>query len=268
MPDVYATIAEADPETQQRLAEVLELRAADAQQRAMLEAYLSELDFPLQARVLEVGCGPGPVTRVLAAWPGVAEAVGVDPSPVFIARAREKAAGVDRLRFEEGDGRALSFPDGSFHVVVFHTTLCHVPGSDKAVAEAFRVLRPGGLLAIFDGDYASTTLATGDHDPLQSCADAAMATLVHDRWLVRRLSDVVRSSGFEPMRIRSHGFVEVTEPGYMLTLVDRGADALVGMGRIGEELAAALKAEARRRFDRGHFFGHIAYGSILARKPA
>ena len=41
------------------------------------------------ARILEVGCGTGAVTRVLAAWPGVVEAVGVDPSPVFVAKARE-----------------------------------------------------------------------------------------------------------------------------------------------------------------------------------
>jgi hypothetical protein len=54
----------------------------------------------------------------------------------------------------------------------------------------------------------------------------------------------------------------------MLTIVDRGADLLCGSGQIGEETAAALKAEARRRVMAGTFFGHIAYGSLVARKPA
>jgi hypothetical protein len=68
------------------------------------------------------------------------------------------------------------------------------------------------------------------------------------------------------MDFRSHGFVE-TYGGYMLTVVDRGADMLCGSGRIGDETAAALKAEARRRVETGAFFGHIAYVSLTARKP-
>jgi hypothetical protein len=50
--------------------------------------------------------------------------------------------------------------------------------------------------------------------------------------------------------------------------VDLGADALVAAGRIGADLASALKAEARRRVAAGEYFGHIAYLSLVARKPA
>ena len=127
MPDVYAAIAEVDVATQERLAAILELRAADPQQRAMLDSYLSEVGFPPAARVLEIGCGTGSVTRLLARWPGVAEAVGVDPSPVFVAKAGELADELGNVSFEEGDGRALRFADGDFDVVVCHTVLCHVP---------------------------------------------------------------------------------------------------------------------------------------------
>jgi hypothetical protein len=55
MPDVYASIIEADPEFQRRLAEFIELRFADPRQQAMLRAYLSEIEFPQDAIVLEVG---------------------------------------------------------------------------------------------------------------------------------------------------------------------------------------------------------------------
>ena len=87
MPDVYASIESAEEAVQQRLAEVLELRAADAGQQAMLEDYLGELPLPEGARVLEVGCGTGAVARTLAVRPGVGEVVGLDPSPVFVERA-------------------------------------------------------------------------------------------------------------------------------------------------------------------------------------
>ena len=59
MPDVYATISEADLKMQERLADVIELRFADPRQQAMLRAYLSEIEFPRDARVPEIGCGTG-----------------------------------------------------------------------------------------------------------------------------------------------------------------------------------------------------------------
>jgi ubiquinone/menaquinone biosynthesis C-methylase UbiE len=268
MPDIYATIAEASPEIVEGLANVLETRAASAAQREMLKAYLTKVEFSGQARVLEIGCGTGPVSRALAKWPGVGEVVGLDPSPVFLKKARELSAGHPELTFEEGDGRALPFENATFDVAVFHTVLCHVPGPEQALAEAVRAVKPGGQVAVFDGDYATTTLAVGEFDPLQACADAAIAALVHDRWLVRRLPAMLRAQGLEVTSTGSHGFVETTEEGYMLSIAERGAEALAREGRITPDHAEALKQEARRRIKSGEFFGHIAYSSLAARKPA
>jgi ubiquinone/menaquinone biosynthesis C-methylase UbiE len=265
VPDIYATITEVDPAVVERIGEILELRAADEQQRAMREAYLSEIGWPDQARVLEVGCGQGPVARALASSPGIGEVVGVDPSPIFVGKARELAAELANLSFIDGDARALPLDDRSFDVVIFHTTLCHVPRPELALAEAARVLRPEGWLAVFDGDYATTTCASGDHDPLQACADAWVATSVHDRWLMRRVSKLATAAGFDGVSFRSHGCVETPSGGYMLTIVDRGADALLAAGRITAEASAALKDEALRRSSAGRFFGHIAYASLIAR---
>jgi arsenite methyltransferase len=95
-----------------------------------------------------------------------------------------------------------------------------------------------------------------------------MANSVNDRWLGRRLPALVSGCGFEVARFRGHGFVETSEAEYMLTIIDRGADILCSSGRIGDEAAEALKAEARRRVEAGVFFGHIAYVSLTARKPS
>src|SRR4029453_3334350 len=132
------------------------------------------------------------------------------------------AGPVKNLAFQEADGRALSFEDRSFDAVLFHTTLCHIPKPEEALAEALRVLRPGGWLAIFDGDYARTSFAIGNFDPLQCCADATMGGLVYHRWLMRIVPAMLRTAGFDAPQFRSYGYPSLPEPSYMLSLVDRG----------------------------------------------
>jgi SAM-dependent methyltransferase len=113
MADVYATIEDADRAVVEKLAEVLEFRAADPQQIAMREEYLGRVAFRADARVVEVGCGTGAVARAIAARSGVATVIGVDPSPVFIEKARALAADVANVSFLEGDARSLPFDDVS-----------------------------------------------------------------------------------------------------------------------------------------------------------
>jgi hypothetical protein len=121
---------------------------------------------------------------------------------------------------------------------------------------------------VFDGDYVTTTVAIDAFDPLQSTVDAMVAKFLHNPWLPRRLGHILRSMGFAITSLRSHGYTQITEPQYMLTIVDRGADQLAGAGSIGADQAEALKSEARRRAKAGAFFGHISYISLIARKPS
>ena len=164
MPDVWTAVQDLDRATQERLADVLEKRGADAQQHAMRRAFLQEVRFPQDARVLDVGCGTGVLTRVLARWPAVRSVIGVDPAPALLEKARVAAADLPNVSFQEGDGRSLPFDGEMFDVVTSDSMLSHVPGPERAIGEAFRVLRAGGCLAVFDGDYATTTVALADHD--------------------------------------------------------------------------------------------------------
>jgi ubiquinone/menaquinone biosynthesis C-methylase UbiE len=267
VPDVYTKVTEAASPILESLMAALELRGADPQLRAMLSTYLTDAALSEGARVLEVGCGTGAVTRIVARWPGVSAAVGVDQSPVFVAKARELARDLASITFATADGRSLPFAASSFEAVVFHTTLCHVPEPQTMLDEAVRVLRPGGCVAVFEGDYATATLATRARDSLEMCADAFREHFVHDPWLARRLLALVRAAGLQVQSIRSHGYMEALAPGFMLpSWVDMGADALVASGRADASGAADLKAEARRRVATGEYFGHIAYVSLVARK--
>lgn len=266
MRDLYAHITEVAPDIQERLAGVLEMRATDARQVEMLKSYLSEISFRNEACVLEIGCGTGAVTRTLASWPGVFRVVGIDPSETFIARARELSERFHNISFAVADGRSFALDDASFDVVVVHTTLCHVPEPEKLLAQAYRVLRPGGWLAVFDGDYSTATVAIGDFDPLEVCIDAFRSGFVHDQWIIRRLPALIAAAGFSVQPTKSHGYVEAPEAGYMLSWIDRGAELLLQNGRIKADVAESFKAAARRRSSEKEWFGHIAFASVLARK--
>ena len=237
-------------------------------ERALRQAFLSRLPRRDNTRVLEVGCGTGIVARDVAALPGVVEVVGVDSCVSFVESARTLVGKTELLSFEVADGTNLPFADERFDVAVFATTLCHITDPAAALREAHRVVVPGGTLLVFDGDYATTTVALASDDPLQACVIAALSRLVHDPWLVRRLRPLVSVAGFTGLDLESHGYVETEAATYMPTVIAFGADALVSEGQLGAPAAEALKSEAHRRIEAGSFFGHIAYASLLATRPA
>jgi ubiquinone/menaquinone biosynthesis C-methylase UbiE len=262
--DPYARITELDEEMVAYLAQRLDARAAEPGQREMRAEVLGRLQLRGGARVLEVGCGTGAWSRDLAKVPGVACVVATDPSPHLINVARTSTSGDEPIRYDVADGRSLPFDDATFDVVVFATSLCHVPEAEAALAEARRVLRTEGTLLVFDGDYVTTTVALWPNDPLQSCIADAVGTLVHDAWIMRSLPAILKRHDFRFETMRSHGYVETGGSSYVASVVDFGVSTLAAQGRLSPGLADELKAEARRRIEDGTFFGHIAYASVVA----
>lgn len=104
-------------------------------------------------RVLDVCCGPGMLAQ--AAAERGALAVGLDfPEVVKVARKLVPAA-----EFHQGDAQNLEFPNNAFDAVVCGYGLMHVPDAEKVLREMFRVVRPGGKVAV--SVWESTTPHNG-----------------------------------------------------------------------------------------------------------
>ena len=115
------------------------------------------LDYapPAPRRVLDLGCGPGVSSFVLAERLGpVAEVVGIDFSGEMIRRARchhrTHYRHLGNLRFEEADVLALPFAADTFDLAVGHSFLYLLPDRPKALREIHRVLAPGGRLVLME----------------------------------------------------------------------------------------------------------------------
>ncbi len=135
--------------------------------------------------LLDVGCGPGTITIDLARRVAPGTVVGVDREPAVVAEAALPAHGdhVSNVEFRAGDVYSLEFDDGSFDVVHAHQVLQHLTDPVAALIEMRRVLRPGGILAVRDGDYGRFVWAPSDR--------------LLDRWL-QLYHDVCSHNGAEP----------------------------------------------------------------------
>jgi ubiquinone/menaquinone biosynthesis C-methylase UbiE len=112
----------------------------------------------LQAGIslLDVGCGPGTITVDLARRLSPGRVVGVDTAGRAVADAQDLAA-VERssATFQLADCYSLPFGGAEFDVVHAHQVLQHLSDPVAALCEMARVCRPGGFLAVRDGDYGA-----------------------------------------------------------------------------------------------------------------
>lgn len=110
---------------------------------------VAQLDWPPEADVLEVGCGPGWLWAEAAAeLPAGLRLTLTDLSPgmVEVARARVRRLPFELVDARQVDAQELPFTDRAFDVVVANHMLYHVPDPTRAVAELARVIRPDGVL--------------------------------------------------------------------------------------------------------------------------
>lgn len=107
------------------------------------------------AWVVDLACGPGDMTRLMAAELGASPVIGIDLSERYVALARERlsAAPAPHLRFETGDATRTGLPDAFADVTTCRLALQTTPARDAILAEMRRITRPGGHLYTLSEDY-------------------------------------------------------------------------------------------------------------------
>lgn len=142
--------------------------------RALAERLCAFAGVTSGMRALDVGCGPGALTGVLAHRLGPAGVAGVDPSEPFVMTCRRRVPGAD-VRIAAAE--ALPFADDEFDAVLSQLVVNFMADAHAGLAEMCRVAKPGGVVAAAVWDYAGemTLLRAFWDAAIEAGGDAAVA---------------------------------------------------------------------------------------------
>lgn len=177
-------------------------------ERRFREKTIRYMDIQPGQQILDIGCGTGSLTLMIAAELEDLEVIGIDAAPKMIAIAQKKAKRQkSAARFEVQIAEDITFDNKKFDIVV-NSMFCHHIDHElkkKAFAEMFRVLKPGGLLVTADIDKPTTLIAK------------AIGWLSRYLLLQPELEDNLR--GLLPELIRNAGFAKVCRHEHIYGLV-------------------------------------------------
>jgi SAM-dependent methyltransferase len=159
-------------------------------------------------RIADFGCGPGMMSRLLACLTGpTGRVTGIDLHAAQLEQARALCAKdeLSNTEFIEADACNTGLPSGKFDLVYCRFLLLHLPDPAACLREMWRVLKPGGIVVVEDGDLASA-------ESIPATALNAFSDLFSrlgpirgvDYSLANRLPQLVMDAGFAGVGLRVH----------------------------------------------------------------
>lgn len=217
-------------------------------------------DLNASSHVLDIGCGVGGPALRLAESVGC-RVVGLDLIESTVAQAT--ATALDRglgqlVSFEAGDATALPFADDSFDVVWGQDAWCHVPEKAKLVEEAWRVLRPGGIIAFTDW-LAGSGMSGAER------AAALDAAVSRDAATARHYLSSLDAQGFVDI---AHTDISPACMAHYRHVYERLRTSKAELVECFGERVYAIVADINGTILHGFEGGAIEGGRFLARKPA
>jgi ubiquinone/menaquinone biosynthesis C-methylase UbiE len=269
--DVYGRTHELDATSLAAIATRLETRRGSKRYIGMLHQYLDAVDLASTEEVLALGCGTGVEVRELVRRPDFRGRVtAIDISAGLIAEAQDLAAreGIgDRIEWRVGDAQALAFPDASFDLVLAHTLVSHVPDPAQVVREAARVVKPGGTVVIFDGDYATLTYGTDDPEYGRQMDDRIISGIIANPRIMRQMPRLLRRTGLKLIDSRGWILTEIGRADFFVGSLQSFPVLLPKAGVATAKEVEEFVTDQLRSSEEGTFFAGYNFYAMIATRP-
>lgn len=171
------------------------------------------------------------------------------------------------MTFRAGDTHSLDLPDRAFDAVVAHTLVSHVDDPLAVVKEAARAVKPGGMVGIFDGDYASLTFSHADPGRGKADDEALITAAVTSPRVMRQMPRLLCAAGLEPVAFFPYILAEVGKADFWLSGIESFRRLIPRAGVMSEEEAGAWADARLNDSEDGVFFGASNYYSYVAKRP-
>ncbi len=252
------------PEEAAALASFIEGRGRLPEQSGHHDALVAAIAPQPGARMLDLGCGTGPVTRRLATLVGDGGSVlGVDVSAAMLRVARD-AEIMPTLRYELGDTAALPYPDASFDGAAAARLLLHLPDPLPTLTEARRLVRPGGRLGLLEWDLGTLIVDLDDRALLRKVLSWRADSLDGDNWMARQLPRLLLRSGWSVQSIVPRVTIARDATAQLVGSLRYAGDMAAKHGAIDGGELAAWHAAIDERLAEGTFFASSTDFVIVA----
>jgi ubiquinone/menaquinone biosynthesis C-methylase UbiE len=269
--DIYRLTPSADAAVLDMIAARLEFRGTDDGYVRLSQAYLPHLPGSGAQRILALGCGTGIEVRALRRLTDpVTSIVGVDHSPVLLEVARQLTVqeGLDRnVIYSAADAHHLPYGDGEFDIVTMHTLISHVEDPIQVLREARRVVRPGGTVAVFDGDYASLTFAYPDHAVATSVEEKLVQLIVANPRIMRDLPRLLSETGLALIAAEAALYANIGSGSFWPGAAESYGTLLARSGLLPEDVINSWRAFQAKSTADNTFFAASSYYTYLTRRP-
>lgn len=269
--DVYHITDKLDDALLDVIVTRLEARGRHASFQRMLKDYVDAMDIDTAQTVLDMGCGTGVAARQIAAREGFAGSVlGVDQSPYLVAAAGRLAReeGLNgKVEFQTGDTQDLDLGDGTFDAVVLHTLLSHVVDPSVVLGEARRVAKPGALIGVFDGDYASLTFEQEDQAKAKADDEKLISAIVTQPRVMRQLPRLAKQAGLQLERMFPYVVAEAGQADFWVTAIESFRKLVPKSEAMSDSEAQAWIDALLNASEQGVFFGASNYYGYVLRRP-
>ena len=264
MSDVFLNIDEQPKESVSIISERLEYRSLKGQFYDFTKEYFALIDFDENSRILELGGGTGVIGRNFIEYrnfKGKYVVSDLSKELLNFGEKKTKELGLDNhLHFKKIDAMSEIIHDqGSYDAVIMHTLVSHVPNPALVIANAKKFLKKNGKIIIFDADYETLLMASGNKKLDDIVNTAIKKGCVAQPTVMRLIPKIANNLKLKLSKYKSNLLFEAGSAEFFYGMGKTLSTAVVKSNQLDKKIADEWLKEIEKAMSENTFFGMCPY---------